>query len=97
MKCPECSGALQDFHNYSMHCLDCGATPVINYQIELKRASAAFDAAQIYVELDREAEALAKLKECLSIRRTILYKYHHDLTATLDSLGKVYAIMGSHR
>ncbi|EFN83374.1 SET and MYND domain-containing protein 4 [Harpegnathos saltator] len=94
IKCPECGGALEEFHSYSMHCLDCGATPYINCQIELKNAVTAFDAAQIYIELEREEEAVVKLKECLSIRRNLLYKYHQDLTATLDILGKVYAIMG---
>lgn len=79
-----------------MHCLDCGATPFINCQIELKNAVTAFDAAQIYIELEREEEAVVKLKECLSIRRNLLYKYHQDLTATLDILGKVYAIMGPY-
>ncbi|XP_014467646.1 PREDICTED: SET and MYND domain-containing protein 4-like [Dinoponera quadriceps] len=94
IKCPECGGALEEFHSYSMHCLDCGATPVVNCQNELKNAVTAFDAAQIYIELEREEEAVVKLKECLSIRRNVLYKYHQDLTATLDILGKVYAIMG---
>lgn len=77
-----------------MHCLDCGATPTLNYDIELKQAQDLFEDAQVYIEMEREEEALDKLKQCLSIRRSLLYKYHEDITATLDLIGKVYAIMG---
>ncbi|XP_043683945.1 SET and MYND domain-containing protein 4-like [Vespula pensylvanica] len=94
IKCPECSGALYTVHNYFMHCLDCGATPTLNYDIELKQAQDLFEDAQVYIEMEREEEALDKLKQCLSIRRSVLYKYHEDITATLDLIGKVYAIMG---
>ncbi|KAK2583765.1 hypothetical protein KPH14_009675 [Odynerus spinipes] len=94
LKCPECSGALYTVYNYFMHCLDCGATPTLNYDIELKQVQDLFEDAQVYIEMEREEEALDKLKQCLSIRRSVLYKYHEDITATLDLIGKVYAIMG---
>lgn len=94
MKCPECSGALRVLHNYSSYCLDCGATPTIIYHFEAKRAQSAHDAAQVYLDLGREEEALVKLKECLSIRREVLYKYHEDTMMTLDSIGRVYGLMG---
>ncbi|KAG7205129.1 hypothetical protein KM043_005500 [Ampulex compressa] len=94
IKCPECKGALYNIHNYSLQCLDCGAMPIINCQIQIKLAHDFFDEAKDYIEMEKEEVALDKLKQCLSIRRNILYKYHEDITTTLDLIGKVYAIMG---
>ncbi|XP_066589940.1 SET and MYND domain-containing protein 4-like isoform X2 [Prorops nasuta] len=93
-KCPECSGALYAINSHSLHCLDCGAVPNVNYQAELDEAQDFFDAGQVYIDLEREKEALDILKICLNKRRNVLYKYHEDITVTLDLIGKVYAIMG---
>ena len=94
LKCPECTGALHNLHSYSLHCLDCGATPLVTYAPDLKEAQDLFDAAQGCIDHEKIDEALDKLKQCLCIRRNVLYKHHEDIAVTLDLIGKVYAIMG---
>ncbi|XP_033229555.1 SET and MYND domain-containing protein 4-like [Belonocnema kinseyi] len=97
LKCPECTGAfvaLHNLHSYSLHCLDCGATPLVTYGPDLKEAQDLFDAAQGCIDHEKVEEALDKLKQCLCIRRNVLYKHHEDIAVTLDLIGKVYAIMG---
>ncbi|XP_051169953.1 SET and MYND domain-containing protein 4-like [Leptopilina boulardi] len=94
LKCPECTGALHNLHSYSLHCLDCGATPIVTYGADLKEAQDLYDAAQGCIDHEKIDEALYKLKQCLCIRRNVLYKHHEDIAVTLDLIGKVYAIMG---
>ncbi|XP_012254183.2 SET and MYND domain-containing protein 4-like [Athalia rosae] len=93
LKCPECNGAVFKVYS-SLNCLDCGISPAINYAAELREAQSLFDAAQVCIELEQDAEALNKLKQCLNIRRSVLYKHHEYITNTLDLIGKVYAISG---
>ncbi|XP_015595002.1 SET and MYND domain-containing protein 4 isoform X2 [Cephus cinctus] len=93
LKCSKCSGPLCKTNGSSMHCLGCGVLSNILYRDKLEKAQKLFDSAEICIELDDNiAEALNKLKECLTIRKNILYKYHDDITLTFDVIGKVYAM-----
>lgn len=74
--------------------MDCGSLPAVNYASELEEAQRLFDSAQSCISLQKDAEALDKLKQCLNIRRGVLYKHHEDIIGTLDLIGKVYAISG---
>ncbi|XP_046603722.1 SET and MYND domain-containing protein 4-like [Neodiprion virginianus] len=93
LKCLECNGAVFKISS-SLSCFDCGATPALNHNSELREAQNLFDAAHVCIEMENDDEALNKLKQCLNIRRSILYKHHQDIINTLDLIGKVYAISG---
>lgn len=97
MKCPECSGPLSDNHHSSMYCTDCGAAVYENtYDFTLKQAERDFAEAEMCIQHRKYEEALVKLKECLLLRKDALYKYHKDITATMDLMARVYAIIGSY-
>lgn len=79
-----------------MHCLDCGdVTDLLKSKLmELKEAETFFDAAQVCLEQNNPEGALDKAKQCLQIRKNLLYKHHEDIAMTLDLMAKVYTIMG---
>ncbi|KAK9298502.1 hypothetical protein QLX08_008182 [Tetragonisca angustula] len=92
-KCVKCNGPICNTID-SIHCLDCGDKTQNYSQNEIIEAKKFFETAQISINLGKTDEALDKLKKCLSIRRTVLYKYNEDITNTLNLMGEVYKIMG---
>lgn len=98
MKCPECSGPLSDNCLSSIYCTDCGVAVYENtYDYTLRQAQHHFVEAKTCIENEKYEEALIKLKECLLLRKSTLYKYHEDIAATMDLIAKVYAIMGLYQ
>ncbi|XP_012526872.1 SET and MYND domain-containing protein 4 [Monomorium pharaonis] len=95
MKCPECSGPLIDNRQAYMSCTDCGTTVYHDtYDFTLMQAQQYFVKAEMCIEDEKYEEALAKLKECLLLRKGALYKYHENIATTMDLIAKVYAITG---
>jgi len=75
--------------------MDCGKIfKEINCLVSLGQAQIFFEEAVNLTNNDQYQEALKRLRQCLSIRREILYKFHDDITATLDFIAKVYARTG---
>lgn len=96
MKCVNCNGAVHNTIN-SIHCLDCGDEMQNYSRNEIIEAKEFFEAAQVSINLGKTDEALDKLKKCLHIRRTVLYKYNEDITSTLNLMGEIYKIIGLFR
>lgn len=95
MKCPECSGPLNDNRQAHMSCIDCGVAVYHDtYDFTLIQAQQYFAKAEMCIEDEKYEEALVKLKECLLLRKGALYKCHENITTTMDLIAKVYAIMG---
>lgn len=75
--------------------MDCGKLfKEINCTISLGQAQILFDDGVNLSNNDQYQEALARLMQCLSIRREVLYKFHDEITTTLDFIAKVYARTG---
>ncbi|KAM0725205.1 SET and MYND domain-containing protein 4 [Formica fusca] len=97
MKCPECNGPLLlcDEHDPPMLCSDCGATVFeLTYIYKAKQAQVYaknyFKEAEYYIREGNLEEAVVELKKCLSLRKSVLYKYHEDIITTLDLMAKLY-------
>lgn len=93
MKCLKCNGALCLIKN-SMLCMDCGDKPTKYCKSKILQAEEIFEIAQISLELGETEEALEKLKQCLNIRKDVLYKYNEDITVTLNLMAEIYKRMG---
>lgn len=93
MKCLKCNGPVCNIKD-SIYCLDCGDKPQIYSPNKIIQAKEIFDAAQVSVDLGETKEALNKIKKCLHIRRTVLYKYNEDISNTLILMGEIYTTMG---
>ncbi|XP_076384434.1 protein-lysine N-methyltransferase SMYD4 isoform X2 [Megalopta genalis] len=89
MNCSKCNGALCTINN-SLLCLDCFDNPKDYQQNKIEQAEKLFQDAQSYISQKKFEEALEKLKECLNIRRTVLYKYNEDTVNTLISISEIY-------
>ncbi|XP_043594924.1 SET and MYND domain-containing protein 4-like isoform X2 [Bombus pyrosoma] len=93
VKCLKCNGPVCNIKD-SIYCLDCGDKSQIYSPSKIIQAKEIFEAAQVSVDLGKMKEALNKLKKCLHIRRTVLYKYNEDITDTLILMGEIYKTMG---
>ncbi|XP_072746541.1 SET and MYND domain-containing protein 4 [Anoplolepis gracilipes] len=98
IKCPECSGPLLlcDDHDPPMLCSDCGSTVFeLTYIYKAKQAQVHaknyFKETEYYIREGNLEAAIVELKKCLSLRKSVLYKYHEDIIITLDLMGKLYA------
>ncbi|CAL1689834.1 unnamed protein product [Lasius platythorax] len=96
MKCPECSGPLLlcDDHDPPMFCSDCGATVFeLTYIYKVKQAQVYaknyLRDAECYMQLGNLEQAVVELKNCLSLRKRVLYKYHEDIITTLDLMANL--------
>lgn len=93
VKCLKCNGPVCNIKD-SIYCLDCGDKSQIYSPNKIIQAKEIFEVAQVSVDLGKTKEALNKLKKCLHIRRTVLYKYNEDITDTLILMGEIYKTMG---
>ncbi|XP_076243429.1 protein-lysine N-methyltransferase SMYD4 isoform X2 [Calliopsis andreniformis] len=93
MVCLKCTGALYTIEN-SLYCLDCNDKPKNHYQSKLQQAEELFEEAQSSIDVGDTKEALDKLKKCLRIRKTILYKYNKDISLTLNVMENIYTSRG---
>lgn len=104
MKCPECSGPLLlcDDHDPPMFCSDCGATVFeLTYIYKVKQAQVYaknyLRDAECYMQLGNLEQAVVELKNCLSLRKRVLYKYHEDIITTLDLMANLCVRMGLYQ
>ncbi|XP_076660150.1 protein-lysine N-methyltransferase SMYD4 isoform X2 [Halictus rubicundus] len=93
MNCSKCNGALCNIKN-SLFCLDCFDNPKDFQQNKIEQAETLFQAAKSCIAQEKVEEALEKLKNCLNIRRRILYKYHEDIVSTLNLISELYITKG---
>lgn len=96
MKCRRCNGALCNI-NDSAYCLDCNDRSQILNSKKIIEAEEIFQAAQTAFKLGKPFEALSKLKECLHIRRAVLYKYNESIIQTLQLMGEIYETIGLYK
>lgn len=74
--------------------MDCGKIAEIDYESLVAQSQAYFEEGVNLTSSDQHEEALEILMKCLSIRREVLYKFHDDVTITLDFIAKLYAKTG---
>lgn len=77
--------------------MDCGDKPTKYCKSKILQAEEIFEIAQISLELGETEEALEKLKQCLNIRKDVLYKYNEDITVTLNLMAEIYKRMGLYK
>ncbi|XP_076297825.1 protein-lysine N-methyltransferase SMYD4-like isoform X2 [Lasioglossum baleicum] len=97
MNCSKCNGALCNIKN-SLFCLDCSDKPKHRppyfHQDKIKKSEKLFKEAKSHVDQQNVEVALKKLKECLNIRRTMLYKSSEPVAAALYFISKLYVANG---
>ncbi|OXU21510.1 hypothetical protein TSAR_009791 [Trichomalopsis sarcophagae] len=84
--------ALQNQYCFTCECEAC--TQLKSQLLELEEANKLFETANINLKSQKVKEALENAKQCLEIRKRILYEYHESVTLTYDLIGKIFAVTG---